>query len=168
MSLHLERGKLLLEQNRIKDAEKELKQALAQDPEDADAMALLANCYTILKKHKEAVSLINNAIRMRPDDPFLFYIKAHALLFSNKVRAAEEASDQALQLHPFFSQVYEIKALIAFHDDKPELALEHANKGLAIDAENVELVNIRAQALVKLKRNSEAQETLDYALNRAP
>lgn len=168
MSLHLQRGKLLLEQNRVSEAVKELELALADNPQDSDAMALLANCFTIQKKHKEAVQMINNAIRIRPDDAFLFYIKAHALLFSNEVRAAESATDQALQLYPFFAEIYEIKALIAFHDEQPEQALEFANKGLSIDSENVDLVNIRAQALVKLKRNTEAQETLDYALNRAP
>ncbi|NBC07683.1 MAG: tetratricopeptide repeat protein, partial [Bacteroidetes bacterium] len=39
MNIHLERGKLLLAQNRLDEAERELKQALTESPDDGYAMA---------------------------------------------------------------------------------------------------------------------------------
>ena len=57
MNIHLERGKLLLTQNRSSEAEKEFKQALAADPNNAIAMALLAECYIDAQKYAEALEM---------------------------------------------------------------------------------------------------------------
>ncbi|MEL6923275.1 MAG: hypothetical protein AAFO94_04440, partial [Bacteroidota bacterium] len=61
-----------------------------------------------------------------------------------------------------------LRGNVNFYEDDWQAALDDAETGLSFNAENVDLINLRAQALVQLKRKDEADATLDYALNRAP
>jgi tetratricopeptide (TPR) repeat protein len=48
------------------------------------------------------------------------------------------------------------------------MALDAANQGLELEAEDVSLLNLRTQALIKLNRQADAQLTVDDALHRNP
>ena len=167
-NIHLERGKLLLTQKRLADAEKEFKQALTLNPNDAYAMAWLAECYLSGKRFKEALELSERAMGLDPNDPFLLYVISRAYFYNQQTKKAREMIQQGLQLNPNDPDFFLLLAHIAFYEEKWQESLDAAEKGLEQDAENVSLVNIRAQALVKLNRKAEAASTIDYALNRAP
>ena len=61
-----------------------------------------------------------------------------------------------------------LRSQIEFYQQNWEQALHEANRGLELDPENVNLVNQRAQALIKLNRKDDAAATMDYALHKAP
>lgn len=168
MNIHLERGKLLLAQNRLEEAEQELKQALTEAPDDGYAMAWLAECYLSAKRFGEALELSERAMGYAPNNAFLQYTLARAYFYNRRTKEARETIRQALQQNPADPDFFLLLAHVSFYEEKWQEALDAAEQGLELDAENVNLVNLRAQALIKLNRKAEAADTIDYALNKAP
>ncbi|MCB0546309.1 MAG: tetratricopeptide repeat protein [Phaeodactylibacter sp.] len=168
MNIHLERGKLLLAQNRLAEAEREFKEALAQQPNDGYTMAWLAECYLNGKRFAEALQVSESAMRFAPNDSFLLYTLARSYFYNKRTKEARETAARALSLNPNDPDFFLLLAHIEFYEENWQKALDTAEQGLALDAENVNLINLRTQALVKLNRKSEAAATIDYALYHAP
>ncbi len=168
MNHHLERGRLLLEQNRLKEAEREFKQALAHDPHDTIALMLLAEVYIQDNRYTEALQYSQQAVSLEPEIPSLYYTLSRAYLYNKNTKKAREAVAEGKRLNPIDAHFYLVGAHIAYYEDKWQEALNEAEQGLQFDAENVQLINMRAQALVKLNRRAEAGETIDYALKNDP
>lgn len=168
MGIHLERGKILLQQGRSEMAKKELSLELSQDPNNAYAMGLLALCHLEEKDKEKATQLIENAIGLEPNNTYLFYLQAHIYLQSNRLEDAKSAANNGLLLSPYEPSLFQVKGSIALVEDNWEEALQNAERGLEIDPESVDLVNLRARALIQLNRRKEASATLDYALHKSP
>src|SRR4029077_11267359 len=79
MNSHLQRGRLLFQQSRYDLAEAELRQALAEDPNDAYAHALLAMCLAEREEFPDATAEARQAIHLEPDSPFTHYVLAQVL-----------------------------------------------------------------------------------------
>jgi len=168
MNVHLERGKLLLAQNRVGEAEKEFKQALQLNPNDGYAMAWLAECQLHHKQYDQALELAERAMAFAPNNGFLLYTLARSYFYNKRLKDAEEVIGRALSLNPTDADFYLLRAHIAFYQEKWEPALKAAEQGLEQEPENVNLINLRTQALVKLNRKEEAAQTIDYALHQSP
>ncbi len=168
MNHHLERGRLLLMQNRPKDAEIEFQKALQQDPQDAIAMALLAECYMESSRFPEALEMAKNAVHEEPEIPFLFYVLAKAQYYNKRIKDARQTIASGLEMDPENADFYLMLSNIEFYDENWQAALEAAKNGLALEPDSVNLINLRAQALVRLNRKEEAAVTMDEALRRAP
>lgn len=168
MSYHLQRGQLLLSQKRYKEAEKELKQVLASEPDNPLAFAMLAECCLDTKRYSEGLEFAQKAISVAPHHPLLFYVLARAYFYNKKTKEARQAIQQGQQLAPNEADFFFLLANIEFYEEKWQAALSAAEQGLNLDPEDVNLINLRAQALIKLNRQEEAASTLDFALNRAP
>lgn len=168
MNIHLERGKLLLAQNRLSEAERELKEALSQQPNDAYAMAWLAECYLNGKRFADALEVSERAMGLAPNNGFLLYTLARSYFYNKRIKDARETVSRALSLNPNDPDFFLLLAHIEFYEENWQKALAAAEQGLELDAENVNLINLRTQALVKLNRKAEAAATIDYALHHAP
>lgn len=165
---HLERGRLLLEQRRLPEAEREFKQALSQDPTDAIALMLLAEVCIQGNRYAEALQYSRQSVGLEPEIPSLYFTLSRAYLYNQQPKKAREAVAEGQRLNPLDEHLFLVGAHIAFYEEKWQEALEEAEKGLMLDAENVQLINMRAQALIQLNRRSEASETIDYALQNDP
>jgi tetratricopeptide (TPR) repeat protein len=168
MNVHLERGKLLLAQNRVREAEQEFIKALERNPNDGYAMAWLAECALHQKDFKKALELSEHAIALSPNNTFLLYTLSRSYFYNKKIKEAQNTIDQALLLNPNDADFFLLRAHIAFYQERWADALTAVEQGLEQEPENVNLINLRTQALVKLNRKSEAKETIDYALHHAP
>ena len=168
MAIYLERGKILLQQNRVDLAKQEFQKELTNNPNDAYAMGLLALCYSKEKENDKAIQFIEQAIGIDPTNIYLFYLQANIYLHANKIPQAKKAADEGLTLNPNTPALFQVKGSIALIEDNWEEALQHAEKGLELDPEDVDLVNLRARSLIQLNRRLEANATLDYALNKSP
>ncbi len=166
--MHIQRAQLLLQQGRYSDAEKELKQALSLDPQNYIAYALMAECAIEQKDYKAAAEFSRTGLEYAPDNTFCLYMHAKALFFNKNTKDARHFISEGLRLAPNDSDFFGLLANIEFYEENWEAALKAAEDGLELDPEDVHLVNVRAQALIKLNRQTEAEETLDYALHRAP
>lgn len=168
MSAHLERARLLLAQARPADAENEAMQALAAQPQDAGALAVLALSRAAQDKRAPALEAAREAVGLAPDVAYLHYVHAHVQHRLDREDDAFRAIQEALRLDPHDADYHAELAAIELSRGNWPASLEAAERALAIDAEHVGAANLRAMALVRLGRKAEAVETVDYALHRAP
>jgi tetratricopeptide (TPR) repeat protein len=166
--VYLDRGRLLLEQHRYTDAEKELKQALAMEPENDEALSLLARIKMDTGKPAEALTLIEKALSLDPEEDYYLYLKSFAFYHLNRLEEATKAVNEAIAFNPWQPGYYSLYSFILIQNRHFDLALQKANEGLAIDAEDVNCLNARTQALIKLNRSSEAFETIQNTLAADP
>lgn len=168
MEIYLQRAQLLLAQNRLEEAEKEVRKALSMAPQDPWGIAMLAEICVQGKRYEEALEYARQAVAQMPNAAWLYVVLGRILLLNQKSSEAADAVREGLRLDPTLSGLYEIKSLIAFYKDDWEGALEAAEQGLTFDPEEVDLINLRVQALVKLNRRGEAAETIHFALHHNP
>jgi tetratricopeptide (TPR) repeat protein len=168
MNPYLDRARHLLELNRYAEAEAETRKAIANDPEDGEAYLLLAICKLNDKKFAEGLELAERAVSLSPSDPMAYLVLGRACFYNKNMAKARTAIEEGLRLAPFVPDFFQLRAEMAFFEENWQQALEETEHGLELDPEDVALVNLRAQALVKLNRKADAAATLDYALYKAP
>jgi tetratricopeptide (TPR) repeat protein len=168
VSAHLQRAIVLFQQSRLDLAETELRQALATDPHDAYAHALLALSLAHREQFKEATEEAQQAIHLAPDFAFAHYALASIWHDRNHLPEATASIEEAIRLDPADSDYHALLAQIRLDQRQWPGALEAAERGLALDSEHVSCTNLRAIALVKLGRKAEAGTTIDAALAKNP
>ncbi len=168
MGIHLDRALILLQQHRPELAERELRQELVADPDNARAHAILALCLSERKDYAEATEEAKAAIHLAPDMPFGHYALACILHERDRYSEAEQAVAEAIRLDPEDADYFALLAGIRISQRHWSSALEAAEQGLQLDAEHVACNNLRAMALVKLGRKKEAGATIATALARNP
>lgn len=168
MSAHLERAQLLLQQSRPADAEQEAMLALAQRPDHPLAHAYLALSRSDQGKIQEAVESARSAVGLAPDAAFFRYV--HALVLHRSDRDTEAAAEvaEAIRLDPEEENHFALLASIELARRDWSAALQAAERGLALNPEDVGCANLRSMALVRLGRKAEAMATVDFALEREP
>jgi tetratricopeptide (TPR) repeat protein len=167
-SPQFQRAVILHQQGRHELAEKELRQVLAASPGDAFALALLAISLVELERRNEAESAAREAVGNAPDMAFAYYALARVLSNRNRLEEAAAAIAEAVRLEPTDADYHGMKAAIEFSNEHWQAALDAAETGLQMDAEHVTCNNLRAMALVKLGRKSDAGLTIDSTLAREP
>ncbi len=168
MSEHFARAQMLLQHGKHELAEKELRLALATDPNDASAHAALALCLSAREKCDEAESEAREAIHLAPDEPYPHYTQAVVCFQRNRFGEALQSIDEAIRIQPADADYFALKSQIYLSKRDWQSALGAAESGLELDAEHVSCTNMRAIALVKLDRPHEAGQTIDAALGRDP
>jgi Flp pilus assembly protein TadD len=168
MSAYLDRARLLLAQSRPADAERESMRALAQQPDDPSALALLALSRIEQDKRTAALEAAREAVGLAPDQPFFHYVHAHVLRNMDRSEEAFRAIQESLRLDPADADTFALLSSIELGRSRWPAALDAAETALALNAEHVGAANLRAMALVRLGRKAEAMESVDYALDRAP
>ena len=93
MSALIERARLLMAQERHPQAAEVLREALADDPEDAEAHALLSWCLVRAKDLPGAEAAAKSAIGLAPDSPFVHFTHALALFEGDRYDDAEGAAE---------------------------------------------------------------------------
>ncbi len=165
---HIERARLLLAQKRIKDAEKEIGYVLKEDPENSTALLLLAECKTDAKEYDEAEKLLRKCIGLEPDNDRPHYLLAFTSYQKNNLLPAKKSLDAAIRLNPWASAYFGLYAYIFLDEREYRQALEKANAGLNIYAEDLTCLNARSQALFRLKQHDDAYDTIREALAANP
>lgn len=168
MNAPLQRGLLLYQQGRIEQAEQELRQALAQEPDEPYAHALLALCLSKREQFDAATQEAHQAIHLAPDFGFAHYALAWVLDDRRRWGEALAAIKEALRLEPEDADYCALEAQIYFNQRLWPTALKAAERGLRSEPDHVACTNLRAMALVKLGRKAEAGATIDAALARNP
>lgn len=168
MNPNLERAVLLYQQSRYEMAETELLQALAADPQDAYAHALLGLCLAHREQFQEATTETQQAIHLAPDFSFAHFALAQVFYERNRFSEALGPINEAIRLDPENANQYSLLSNIHLQERRWRDALNAAEQGLQFDPEHVGCTNLRAVAMVKLGRKSEAGRTIDAALSKNP
>lgn len=163
----LERAFLLLSQGRTALAEREARAALATDPDDAQAHAVLALALLGREQHREAEEAARQAIALAPDLALAHYALGAVRLGQGRLKDAEAPCAEALRLERDAVHHWLLGRLRLAQSRWAE-ALEQADRGLALDPEHGGCLDLRATALIQLGRHDEAEATLQGALERDP
>lgn len=149
-------------------AETELRQALAEDPDDAPAHAALAMCLSDQEDSKAGTEEARRAIHLAPDMSFGHYALAYCLNDRNRHEEAETAIREAIRLDPEDADHHALLAATQYGLRRWPAALQAAEHGLRIDPEHIQCTNIRAMALTNLGRNEDAGAAIGTALANDP
>jgi tetratricopeptide (TPR) repeat protein len=168
MEMNHYRATILLQQRRYEDAERELRTALALDPDNAHLQLLLCICLFEQEKIEEAENSIRQVIHQEPDNDYALYILAKIKLVQEDEKKAEALLKNAVQLAPNEADYYGLLASIYLQKKAFQQALDFAEQGLAVDSENILCLNMRSTALLKLRRKEEAFQTIEKALEKDP
>lgn len=168
MNPHLRNGERLLRQGRAAEAASSIRQALAAEPGDGYAHALLSMALLQARDADGALRAAVEGVRNAPGLAFAHYAHGLALVFLRRLDEAEQAATRAMQLGPNEPQHYGLLAMVASERKQHEKALTWIDRGLAVDPEDPELQNQRAQTLVQLRRTGEAAQVARSAIGQDP
>lgn len=166
--MNIERATLLLEQSRYEMAEQELRQALAQSPDEAYAHALLGLCLNYQHRYDEATQAAQTAIFLAPDLPFSHYILGYILCERYDLTAAQTAVSEAIRLNPYQASYFALLSRCKYNQKLWKESLDASTKGLALDPENVECSNYHALSLSQLGQGDEAIKAVESAIAISP
>src|SRR5258706_797883 len=112
MNPSLQRALVLYEQSRHELAEEQLRQALAAEPDEPYAHALLALCLAHRERFDDAIAAARQAVHLAPDFDFAHYAHASVLHDRNHLDEAQGAIEEALRLSPNDSDYWAVLSQI--------------------------------------------------------
>ena len=168
MTVRLQRAHLLLRQSRPDEAVTELRSELADDPDSAEALSLLAICLAMREAWDEATAAAGQAIGVAPDWAFPHYAMARVLEDRGQLDGSEQAIAEAIRLDPRHAGFFVTLARIRLEKGNWTEALAAAEHAQNLDPEDTGAANLRAMALVKLGRKADARSALGSTLAREP
>lgn len=164
----LERGKLLYEVHRYREALAQFVEHLKEYADDARAMAWAALCWVKLGDKQRAQLVAEQAISMDPDQVFAHLAYVQVLRARNKLAEAREAIREALKLDPGRPDILGTAAALACDQKKWAEALELCQQGLEQNPRDENCQHARAWALVNLGRVEEAKDCIHSMLADHP
>lgn len=168
MNPRIARAQMLLSQRRVDLAEKELGQALADEPNHPLAHALMALCLSESDQYDRATHHAQQAIAAAPDVAFPHYSMAIVCARRNQLKEAAEAVRAAIDLEPLNPEYHELLGKIHASRHEWSDALACAKEALACDAEHVDARNLKTLALRNLGQGDAAQAEMLETLAEDP
>ena len=167
MNPHLERALVLIDL-RPDAAVREINQALAEEPEDSFAHAVLALCLLELKDGANALREAKESLRLGADEAFNFYVLARCHFDADRLIEAEVAIEEAIELDPFDADNLRLLALIQLSSDDLKSALASVERALENDANNANCHNLRGYILNRMGKSAESDLSANAALSLEP
>ena len=171
---HFERAQMLLQTDRINEAEKELRTALSHEPEFARAHALLALCLSHRLKHKAAFKEAETAISLNPNDAPLYFCYTKCLFRARWIEKARQTIEHAISLNPYDADYYYMRAAIELEitSDPPTAPLIQAcdtlMQALEIDPVHGDSLALLSRLQAILGKTSEAKQLALMAVHNRP
>ncbi len=160
----LRRAEFLRRQKRFKEAEREVGVVLQSDPEDVEALIILGHCKIDTRQLDEAVTILKQCLQFDSSKDYVFYLLAFTHYQKNDSKSALQYLKEALSIFPYNSGYFALAAHIYLESKDYQAALDAADAGLAMEADNVSCLNARSSALFRLNKKEEARETIHEAL----
>lgn len=168
MSAHLDRARLLYHQSRYELAEREIRQALIENPSDFEAHAMLGLCLMRQDRLPDAQAETEQAILQAPDQPYPHYCRSIVLGTRRRYNEAESSAREAARLNPVDPVCHAQLAVTLLQQQRWQEALDACRVGLQFDPDHAGCNNVQSMALTKLGRQRESIMTIDASLARDP
>lgn len=150
-------------------AETLLREAVADNPADAEAMFMLAQ---VLREQgrdlDEAVELMEQVERLEPFNPNVFHARGALELARRDTAAAERSFHQALEIDPGHVSSRNGLAFLELAAGRFEAAEHSADLALAEAPDNAQALTYKGTALLELGQSREATAYLQEALRLDP
>jgi hypothetical protein len=166
---NLQRGSLLLDQDRPRDALPFLQAAIAANPDAAFAYAELARCWNdIPAERRKSIAAINRAIGLAPGVSYFHGRKGWFHVCLAQYRAAKNAADEGLAINP--NCLTSLNALANAHTKLAQWkkAEDACLRILAINPNDAPGLNLLAQALRHQGKWKQSREVVARLLAQMP
>ena len=164
----IDKVQILMRQGNYVEAERILKELLAEDAYNVSLMALLAEMKLQQGQLEDAGAIINQAIGQSPDRPYAFFVRARIEIQKSNLDAAESDLGTCISMNPEEADFFAVLAQVKLSRKQFQTALEMADQALALDPENILALNTRSTALLKLNQKEASFETIQGALRHDP
>lgn len=168
MSKHLERGRLLVEKNRSKEALDELAQHINEFPEDFEGYVQASLAYTNLGENKKSLESILVALSKEPENPFVHHMVSLCYMKVKKTKKAKQHAMTALEGAPDDADLRYHLGYIHLQSGSIPKSLEQFELGLKIDPTNTNCLNMKAIIQRTTDNNEEAEKALGDAITQNP
>lgn len=163
-----DRADLLFTQRRPKDAIDYLHRALAKNPGDVRALALLSVCHTNLGEHKKALEIARAALASDPNHAYSHYAHAISLWNSTRQHDAQTAIKMAEQISPYESIYPKLHAFFLTQLRNYPQALKTIERALSIAPYDADAHAQHARILLADSKPDKAHEAAISAVSLGP
>jgi tetratricopeptide (TPR) repeat protein len=168
MAAYLPKVNLLFGMGRYGDAETELRAALAEDPDDALAHAMLGVALSRTRRLREALDESESAIGLDPTNSYVFYARGLVLIQANRFREALRPVREAIRLSGNNPEYLYVLAWLLSDALCWSESLVTVDRGVAIAPRHIASLELRGRVLQGLGRPDDAKQAFDAALAADP
>lgn len=158
----------LHQEGRLEDAERLYREALANNPKDANALHLFGVLKGQRADFEAAADLIGRSIALEPKNPMAFYNRGNAQRELKRLDEALMSFDRALAMMPAHVEAWTNRGTVLQELGRSADALASFDRALALTPLHVTALFNRANALRHLKRHDEALASYDRVLGLKP
>ena len=158
----------LHQEGRLEEADRLYREALANDPRDANALHLFGVLQGQRADFEAAADLIGRSIALEPKNPMAFYNRGNALRELKRLDEALSSFDQAVAMIPAHVEAWTNRGTVLQELGRSAEALLSFDRALALTPLHVSALFNRAHALRHLKRHDEALASYDRVLALKP
>lgn len=158
----------LHQEGRLEEADRLYREALANDPRDANALHLFGVLQGQRADFEAAADLIGRSIALEPKNPMAFYNRGNALRELKRLDEALLSFDQAVAMIPAHVEAWTNRGTVLQELGRSAEALSSFDRALALTPLHVSALFNRAHALRHLKRHDEALASYDRVLALKP
>lgn len=163
------RGQLLLQHNRLEEAESAFRELAACDPDDAEAFLWLAITVSQFPdRAREALQVMERAQALLPDEWFVHAQRSRILTRLRQYKEAHEAADQARALDPDATLPFVVKAEAFCGQERWADAERSLLQALNRDPDDTHAGNLLAQVLRLQGKTHENQAAVEHLLAEDP
>ncbi len=153
---------------RLDEASNRYEAALAQSPEEADALHLLGMLRVAQGRPPEGVALLRRASARTPNLPAVWYNLAIALTAHGEAEEAAAALQRAVTLHPGYVEAHLALAMAAKADGRTDDAVASLRHALAGNPRDATLLNRLGTLFADAELLDESEDCLRRAVTLAP
>lgn len=165
---YFERAQHLLSIQSFANAEREIKEGLALDPDNVDLISLLVLALCELNRSREALPAAKRVLELAPDNSSAHRVLAKAYFECRQYVEAEHHIRESIQLDATSYTGFLLFAEILYAQNKLEEALIYAHKGCELNPSNSTCHNTVAHLLLMLHRLDEAERAIETGLQLDP
>ena len=158
----------LHQQGRLAEAEAQYKAILKVQPQQVDALQLLATIAAQQQSYVEAVELFDQVLEINPLHAVAYSNRGYALRELKQYEEAVSSYNKALLLKPDYADAYYNRGITLEELMRYEEACLSYDKAIALKPDYAEAYSCRGFALHELKRYEEAQSSFDKAFALKP
>lgn len=141
---------------------------LLEEPDDANALRLLALTHLELEHGALATEHAQRAVEVEPDESRSWCVLGRVQATLHELDAAEASAREAVRVDPNDPDGFALLAMVLTQRKRWRDALAAADEGLRIDPEDDACTNLRGYALTQLGDRDGAAKTLQGQLARDP
>jgi tetratricopeptide (TPR) repeat protein len=154
--------------NLLGDADELARQALAAEPDNADALHTLGLVAYQSHRLAEAIEHLRRAVSLQPEVALYHANLGEMCRMAGRLDEAIAAGQRAIEINPDNSAALSNLGIALFDQDKFEEALAYYERAIALQSDFAQAHSNYGNALLRLKRFADAEQSYRRALELQP